>query len=144
MVFVVVLVLLIPPIRVRERPEHQGRGATSSFRAMRDVVQNRHAQRLLFVQFVQMLGTGVIGILSPYLVQYILKRPDLVGPLPALFVIFILASIPVWVLLSRRFGKRNVWLAGMVGSGLSFGMILFVQEHDLLRPAGEFRPAHRP
>jgi GPH family glycoside/pentoside/hexuronide:cation symporter len=131
-VLVVILVLLIPPTRVRERPEYQGRGAASSFGALRDVVQNRHAQRLLFVQFVQMLGTGVIGILSPYLVQYILKRPDLVGPLPALFVIFNLASIPVWVLLSRRFGKRRVWLCAMVAAGLVFGSMTFVGEGDVL------------
>jgi len=129
---VVLCVLLIPPTRLRERPEYQGRGAASSFGALRDVLRNRHAQRLLFVQFVQMLGTGVIGILSPYQLQYILKRPDLVGPLPALFVIFNLASIPIWVMLSRRFGKRRVWLASMVLGGFVFGATALVGEGDVL------------
>jgi GPH family glycoside/pentoside/hexuronide:cation symporter len=128
---VVIAILLIPPTRVRERLEYQGRGAASSFHALRDVLRNRHAQRLLFVQFVQMLGTGVVGILSPYLVQYVLKRPDLVGPLPALFVIFNLASIPVWVLLSRRFGKRQVWQCAMVGCGFAFGAMTFAGEGDV-------------
>jgi GPH family glycoside/pentoside/hexuronide:cation symporter len=128
---VMIAILLIPPTRVRERLEYQGRGAASSFQALRDVLRNRHAQRLLFVQFVQMLGTGVVGILSPYLVQYVLKRPDLVGPLPALFVIFNLASIPVWVLLSRRFGKRQVWRCAMVGCGFAFGAMTFAGEGDV-------------
>ena len=127
----VMAILLIPPTRLRERPEYQGRGPASSFHALRDVLRNRHAQRLLFVQFVQMLGTGVIGILSPYLVQYILKRPDLVGPLPALFVIFNLASVPIWVLLSRRFGKRQVWVGALTASSLVFGAVAFVGEGDV-------------
>ncbi len=126
------VVLLVPPIAVRERPEFQGRGAQSPAHALRDVLRNPHAQRLLFVQFVQMLGIGVIGILSPYLLQYILKRPDLVGALPALFVIFNLASIPVWIRLSRRFGKREVWLAAMIGGGVVFGATSFVGEGDVL------------
>jgi len=126
------IVLFVPATRLRERAEYQGRGAASSLSAVRDVLRNRHAQRLLFVQFVQMLGTGVIGILSPYQVEYILKRPDLIGPLPGLFVLFNLLSIPVWVLLSRRFGKRRVWLASMVGSGLVFGATAFVGEGDVV------------
>jgi GPH family glycoside/pentoside/hexuronide:cation symporter len=127
----IVAILLIPPTRLRERPEYQGRGAASSFHAMRDVLRNRHAQRLLFVQFVQMLGTGVVGILSPYLVVYILKRPDLVGPLPGLFVLFNLLSIPAWLFLSRRFGKRAVWVFAMVAAGLVFGAMTFVGEGDV-------------
>lgn len=129
---VVVCVLAIPPTRVRERPEYQGRGASSSLGAIRDVLRNRHAQRLLFVQFVQMLGTGVIGILSPYQLEYILKRPDLVGALPGLFVVFNLLSIPVWVFLSRRYGKRRVWLAAMVLGGLTFGLTATVDEGDVV------------
>jgi len=129
---IAIVVLLIPPVTVRERPEYQGKGATSSFAALADVLRNRHAQRLLFVQFVQMLGTGVIGILSPYQVQYILKRPDLIGPLPALFVVFNLASIPVWVWLSRKVGKRRAWLGSMVLAAMVFGSTALVGEGDEL------------
>ncbi|MEN8184754.1 MAG: MFS transporter, partial [Myxococcota bacterium] len=106
-VVVMAALLLVPPLRVRERPEYQGRGGQSSFRAMGDVLANPHARRLLFAQFVQMLGTGVIGILSPYLVLYILRDPELIGPLPAAFVVCSVASIPVWVRVSRRIGKRD-------------------------------------
>jgi GPH family glycoside/pentoside/hexuronide:cation symporter len=124
-------VLLIPPLLVRERAEHQGRGGQSSFRAMRDVLRSQHARRLLFAQFVQMLGSGVIGILSPYLVLYILRRPELIGPLPAVFVVFNLASIPVWIRLSRRFGKRDAWAASLVGAAVSFSGVFFVGEGDV-------------
>jgi GPH family glycoside/pentoside/hexuronide:cation symporter len=133
LVWVVVMgaVLLVPPLLVRERTEYQGRGGQSSFRAMGDVLRSHHARRLLFAQFVQMLGTGVIGILSPYLVLYILRRPELIGPLPAAFVVFSVASIPVWIRLSRRFGKRDAWAASLAGAAVAFSGIFFVGEGDV-------------
>jgi GPH family glycoside/pentoside/hexuronide:cation symporter len=126
-----VVLLLVPPLRVRERPEYQGRGGQRPLRAMADVLRNPHARRLLFVQFVQMQGIGVVGILSPYLVEYILQRPKLMGPLPAIFVVCSVASIPLWLQASRRFGKRNVWVASMLASALVFGLIFFVGEGDV-------------
>ncbi len=124
--------LLIPPLRVRERPEHQGRGAASPIRAMRDVFQNPNARRLLAVQFVLMIGISVVGLLSPYQVQYVLKRPDMVGPLPAAFLVCSIGSIPIWVRLSRRFGKRDTWFVALVLSGLSFGAMAFAGEGDVM------------
>ena len=127
---VVPLILLVPPTRLRERAEYQGRGAASSLAAMRDVLRNPHARVLLAVQFIQLAGSGVLGIMAPYMMRYLRKRPDLVGVLPAMFVIFTIGAIPVWIRISRRFGKKRAWLAGLIGSGLSFGTILFVQEND--------------
>lgn len=133
LVWVVVMgaVLLVPPLLVRERAEHQGRGGKGSFGAMGDVLRSRHARRLLFAQFVQMLGMGVVGILSPYLARYILHRPELIGPLPAVFVVFSVASIPLWVRISRRVGKRDAWVASLVGAAVAFSGVFFVGEGDV-------------
>jgi len=130
-VVVMVVILLVPPLRVHERAEYQGRGGDNPMRAMRDVVQNVHARRLLFAQGVQMLGASVLGILSPYLFEYILKRPGLIGPLPAVFVVCSIASIPFWVRMSRRFGKRETWMSAMVLAGLAFGSGFFLGENDV-------------
>ena len=62
-----------------------------------------------------------LGILSPYLMKYILKRPDLIGVRPAIFVVFSVASIPVWARLMRSYGKRNVWLLAMLLFVFTFG-----------------------
>lgn len=131
-VLVLPWILLVPPTLLRERPEYQGRGAASSLHAMRDVLKNPHARLLLTAQFIQLMGSGVLGIMAPYLMRYVLKRPDLIGVMPAMFVVCSILSIPIWIRLTRRFGKRNCWIAGMIGSGLSFGMILFVQENDFV------------
>jgi GPH family glycoside/pentoside/hexuronide:cation symporter len=126
-----IAVLLLPPLLIRERAEYQGRGADSSFRALADVLRNPHARLLLAVNFIEMMAAGVLGVLSPYLVEYVLKRPDLIGPLPAVFVVCSVGSIPLWVRLSRRFGKRDTWIAAMIGTALSFGGMFFVGPNDV-------------
>jgi GPH family glycoside/pentoside/hexuronide:cation symporter len=127
------VLLVIPPIRLRERPEFQGRGAQSPLAAMRDVFGNGNAMRLLVVQFTVMIGISVIGLLSPYIVEYVIKRPDMVGPLPALFLIASLASIPIWIRVSKRIGKRDAWAIAMVMAGIGFGLMALAEdESDLL------------
>ncbi len=130
------LVLLIPPTFVREQPGYLSRGAKNPFRAMADVLRNPHARLLVAAIFLEMAGVGVLGVLSPYVTVYILKRPDLIGPLPAIFVVFSLLSIPIWVRASRRFGKSNVWRVALVGLALSFGGCFFIGEGDVALMAG--------
>ncbi|MEE9606346.1 MAG: MFS transporter [Myxococcota bacterium] len=132
----VTLLLLLPPAVLREPARHQGRGATSAFGALRDVLRNPHARILLSVWFIDSLGGGVLGVLAPFVTEYILGRPDLIGVIPAFFVFAGVAAIPVWVYLSRRFGKRNVWIVGMLGTSGFFGATFFVGEGDLVLLAG--------
>jgi GPH family glycoside/pentoside/hexuronide:cation symporter len=125
------LLLLVAPARLRERREHQGRGGQSPLGAMRDVAANPHARILLATWFVDGLGGGVIGVLAPFVTDYVMRRPDLIGVIPAFFVVAGVAAIPAWIALSRRFGKRRVWMAAMIGGGLCFGATFFVGEGDL-------------
>jgi GPH family glycoside/pentoside/hexuronide:cation symporter len=127
----VVAVVLLVPLRVRERDEFRSAEAASSFAAIADVLRNPLARRILAVQFIDSLGLGVLGVLAPYLAEYVLKRPDLIASLPAAYTVSVLASIPLWVLASRRLGKRQVWVAAMIGVALSFGATIFVGENDV-------------
>ncbi len=130
-VFTAAVILIVPPTFIRERKEYQGRGAQSSFGAMADVLRNPHARIFLFVTFFEIGGTSVLGIVSPYLIVYILKRPDLIGILPALFLVCSVVSIPFWVRASKRFGKRRAWTAAMFGLALSFASSIFVGPGDV-------------
>jgi len=124
--------LLIPPLRVRERDDYQARDSATPLGAMRDVLANPDARRLLIVQFVVMVGISVVGLLSPYLVKYVLKKPELVGPLPALFLLFNIGSIPIWVRLSSRFGKKQTWTASLLLSAVAFGGMAFTNEDSVV------------
>ena len=68
--------------------------------------------------------------------MYILKRPDLIGQLPAVFFVCSILSIPLWVRASRRFGKRNVWIVAMLGMAVSFGSTALIGEGDVTALAG--------
>jgi GPH family glycoside/pentoside/hexuronide:cation symporter len=131
LVIISMLALLIPPLLVRERAEYQGRGSERPFRALGDVLRNPHGRIFLAVHTIEMTGAAVLGILSPYMIEYVLKRPDLIGPLPAVYVVCSAVTIPIWVRLSRRFGKRNVWMFAMVVTGFAFGGTFLIGENDI-------------
>jgi GPH family glycoside/pentoside/hexuronide:cation symporter len=121
----VVCVLSVPPALLHERHEFQGRGSDRPIQAMKDVLTNPHARLLLVAQFVQLLGSSVIGILSPYFFQYVLHRTDLIAILPAVFVVSSMAAVPGWVWLSRRIGKRVAWQLAMLLFGVAIGSLFF-------------------
>jgi GPH family glycoside/pentoside/hexuronide:cation symporter len=125
------LVLTVPPLLLRERPEHQGRGATDPRRALGDVWRNPHARILLTVLFIESLGGAVLGVLAPFLAKYVLERPDAVALLPAFYVFASVGSVPFWVRVSRRYGKPRTWLIGMLGTGLGFGATVFADVGDV-------------
>lgn len=124
--------ILIPPLLLREREDYRRLAPESPLRALRDVLRNPHARLLLFVLFIEMSGAGVLGVLSPFVLEYVIKRPELIAAIPAVFIACSVASIPLWIRLSRRFGKRDVWVAAMVVFALSFGAVAFVPERSLV------------
>lgn len=130
------MVMLVPPVLLRERPEFQGRGARDPRDAMRDVWRNPHARVLLIVLFIEALGGAVLGVLAPFVAKYVLKMPEAVALLPGFYVFATIASLPIWVRLSRRFGKPRTWLVGMVGGALAFGSTVFVGEGDVVLISG--------
>ena len=115
-------------LRLRERPEFQGRGAAHPYRAFRDVFRNPHARLLLFVFGIESLGAATIGVLTPYVAEYVVKRPEVGPPAIALYMIANVVFVGVWLPLSRRFGKKALWLGSMVLTAVSFGAMMFLGE----------------
>ena len=112
----------------REREEFQGRAAENPWRAVRDVLRNPHARLLLFVFFIESLGSGGIGMLVPFVTQYVLKMPDATGEMLAFYMVPTLLAVPLWVWLASHFEKRHLWLVAMVMGGGGFGMIFWLEE----------------
>ena len=120
-IFGSVAVLLVPVVFIRGRHADAGQSAAGVLHGLRDVWANQPARLLLVVYFVEAVGTGSVGVMAPYVTEYWLGRPDLVAVMPAAYVVTGIASIPVWVMLSRRFGKRDTWLGAMVLAAGAFG-----------------------
>ena len=117
--------------RLRERPEFQGRGATRPYAALRDVMRNPHARLLLIVFGIESLGGATIAVLTQYVAEYVVKRPELGAPAIAVYMLASLLFVPLWLPLSRRFGKKALWLASMVLTAGSFGAMIFLSENSV-------------
>jgi GPH family glycoside/pentoside/hexuronide:cation symporter len=116
--------------RLRERAEHQGRGAQNPWRAFADVWRNPHARLLLLVFGIENFGTALLAILIPYTMQYVYDLADQTTTFMLLYFVPAILFVPVWIGLSRRFGKRNLWLFSMSMLTLAFGGLAFVRAGD--------------
>jgi GPH family glycoside/pentoside/hexuronide:cation symporter len=118
---------------LREPAHHQGRGGTRApYQAFGDVFRNGDARLLLGVFFLEMLGYQSFVVLLPYMTEYILETPGstafyLFGAIAAT-----LASIPLWVRLSRRTDKVRLWRASLVAKTAVFIGLAFVGASDTL------------
>jgi len=107
--------------RLRERADFQGRVNENPFAAFKDVWRNHHARLVLIVTFVENIGSAVIGLLTLYIAQYVIGRPGLAPVIILSYMIPSSFSVPLWIPLSRRFGKIRLWMFSMILTGLSFG-----------------------
>ena len=117
----IALTILIAVARLRERPDFQGRAGASPLRAFRDVWRNEHSRLLIVVTLIENIGSAAIAALTLYVTQYVVGAPRM-GPAVILaFMIPSACSVPLWLPLSRRFGKVRLWLFSMALTGASFG-----------------------
>jgi Na+/melibiose symporter-like transporter len=113
--------ILCAVAKLRERPDYQGRVNASPFGAFKDVWRNHHARLVLAVSFIENIGSAVIGILTLYVAQYVVGRPELAALIILSYMIPSTLSVPLWIPLSRRFGKIRLWMFSMMLTGVSFG-----------------------
>ncbi len=108
-------------IKLRERLDFQGRVNNSPFGAFKDVWQNHHARLVLVVSFIEHIGSAVIGILTLYIAQYVVYKPALAPLIILFYMIPSSLSVPLWIPLSRKFGKIRLWMFSMLLTGFAFG-----------------------
>ena len=113
-------------VRLRERPEFQGRMNASPVNAFRDVWANPHARLLLIVTFIEHVGSSAIAALTLYVTHYIVGAPTWAPLIIFAYMLPSSASVPMWLPLSRRFGKIRVWIGGMLLTGVSFGAMFLL------------------
>lgn len=115
-----------------ERTDYQGRGNTNVVKSFLDVVRNKHARLLLIMYAIETFGGASVALLVPYLVEYVLPMTAYMVPILVLYVVPQFAFTPVWIWLSRRYGKKRLWAISM---WMSAGF--FVSGYFFLVP-GEF------
>jgi GPH family glycoside/pentoside/hexuronide:cation symporter len=115
--------ILFAVVKLRERAEFQGRSIGLPYQAFADVWRNTHARLLIVVSFIEQVGSAAIGALTLYVAQYVVGRLDLAPAIILAYMIPSAISVPMWIPLSRRFGKIRLWIFSMVLTGVSFGVM---------------------
>jgi GPH family glycoside/pentoside/hexuronide:cation symporter len=119
--------------KLRERSDFQGRVNPSPFGAFKDVWKNHHARLVLIVSFIEHIGSAAIGLLTLYVAQYVVGAPGLAPLIILAYMVPSTLSVPMWLPLSRKFGKIRLWMFSMTLTGLSFGgmfMLPFLDPMD--------------
>lgn len=123
---VMAVLVIYAVVYLRERPEFQNRQQGGPLRAFRDIWGNPHARLLITVTFIENVGSAAIAALTLYIAQYVVGAPAMA---PLIILAYMVPSslfVPIWIPLSKRYGKIKVWMAGMVLTGLSFGGMFFL------------------
>lgn len=109
-----------------ERTDYQGRGGTNVFRSFWDVFRNPHARLLLFVFAIETFGAASIGLLVPYLMEYVIVGMD--GMMVFILLVYTIPQFiftPMWIRLARKFGKKKIWAFAMWLNAIAFGSFFF-------------------
>ena len=118
---------------LRERPEYQGRGGEDMKRAFWDVFRNPHARLLLLMYGIESFGAATTGLLSVYVTQYIVKAPQAFYIVVLMFYIVpSFALAPLWNRVSRRVGKRRLWLWSMAIASAAYVAHSFLGEGTIV------------
>lgn len=125
------VLLAITPLALREAERSDLRGGKGLVPALRDVFSTSAARRLIFVNFIEAAGVGAVGTMAPFIAEYLLGKPEIVGLLPAAYVISGVVAIPLWVRVSKSFGKRETWMFSMLLAAAAFSGIWFVGPGDV-------------
>jgi GPH family glycoside/pentoside/hexuronide:cation symporter len=112
--------------QLRERPEFQNRVQGSPIQAFRDIWHNPHARLLIVVTFIEHVGSAAIAALTLYITQYVVGAPTWAPLVILAYMVPSSLSVPLWLPLSKRFGKIRVWIFGMLLTGVSFGGMFFL------------------
>lgn len=129
---VLALTLFICAWRVPEPEHHQGRGGVKLWSAFGDVLRNPHARLLLLVLGIDSFGMGMVASLGAYMAEDVVRAPEMLEEMMAFWMLPQFLCVPAWVVLSRRVGKKPLWLVGMVISILGFLGLLLVGEGDVM------------
>jgi GPH family glycoside/pentoside/hexuronide:cation symporter len=127
----VAAVVLWSTWRLPERADYQGRGGTSPVESLLDVFRNPHSRLVLVIYGIETFGAASVGMLVPYLVEYVVPMKEQLVPLLLTYTVPQFLFVPLWMRLSRTVGKKRLWLASMATTSVAFLAFLPIQTPGL-------------
>jgi GPH family glycoside/pentoside/hexuronide:cation symporter len=106
--------LLVSFARVRERATEGAPSPFPFFEGLRITFRNRAFVILMLTYLVALVGGSFIAPLTLYVAKYVIRAEWAVPLVMIAYLVGSIASVALWVRLSRRIGKNRTWSAGMV------------------------------
>ena len=125
-VLITSLLIIYSVSRLKENPDYQDRVNKNPFKAFADVWKNPHAKILIIILFIENVGGAAIGVLTLYIAQYVVEAPAWAPLIILAYMLPSTLSVPLWIPLSRKFGKVNLWVFSLFLTGVSFGGIFLI------------------
>ena len=125
------LALSVPLAMVRV-PDRSGAdvSGTSLADAVRLLSRPSPFRRLLLAFLLNGLGNAIPATLFLLYVNHVLDAPEAAGPLLFLYFVASALGVPLWVRLSRRWGKHRSWCIAVLISCLCFSAAPFLGAGD--------------
>jgi len=132
MAIAIVVALVGASAFMQERPElQQGTDDAGSFGVFAQVLRNPHARLLLFVMFFDQAGLAMVLGGLPFMSSWVVLTPGSTAIYMMCAVVTMMLSIPLWILASRRFGKREVWMFAKLALAIVLSGVLFLGAGDM-------------
>jgi GPH family glycoside/pentoside/hexuronide:cation symporter len=111
-------------LRIRERSAPSALHSYPFLEGLRVTFRNRAFRVLLFVYLFSVVGGSFIAPLSLFIAKYVIQAEWVMKYVMLAYLVGSLGSIPVWLRLSRLYGKQRTWtwalLLATVGYALSY------------------------
>lgn len=132
--------VLISTYYLPERQDFQGRAMSNPFKSLADIVRNPHALLLLIVIGIETFGAASIGLLVPYIVDYVIPEEQIPFSkaiyFPAILATYTIPQFlfaPVWIKLGKIVGKKRLWgLSLWATSGIFIGFYFSLEAPVLI------------
>jgi GPH family glycoside/pentoside/hexuronide:cation symporter len=108
------VLIVIASVRIRERPRAEVQDQLAFFRGLRVTAANRPFRILLLVYLASHVGGSFIAPLSLFIAKYVIKVEWAMQPVMLAYLAGSMLSIPIWLRLSRAYGKNRTWTIGML------------------------------
>jgi glycoside/pentoside/hexuronide:cation symporter, GPH family len=106
-------------------------GESNAFVAFFGPLKNRLFRRLLLIFVVNGSALGVAVTVMLFYVEHVLQGSKLeAGIILLVYFVTGAASVPMWLLLSRRVSKMAAWFVGMLLTAVAMGAAVFIGPGD--------------
>jgi Na+/melibiose symporter-like transporter len=95
------------------------------------ITGNRPFRKLIVAYFLNGIAYGLPATLFLLYVEHVLQAEEWAWPLLGVYFLCAVAGVPVWLRLSRRFGKHRVWMAAMGMAAATFWIAVLLGPGDI-------------